>query len=62
MNRRQSGQIVVEYTLLLVVAIAIVTILVGLLVSRGESRGYLIQAWSGIIFVIGDDLADDLNN
>jgi hypothetical protein len=61
--RRQSdsGQIVVEYVLLLTVAVFIAVFLTRMMVSqKPASAGFIIQAWSQAIIQIGADEADDI--
>lgn len=56
----QSGQIIIEYILLMVVVVAIAAIIVKGVVSRDESDpGFLIQAWSDLVKTIGEDCVDD---
>ncbi|AHZ85219.1 hypothetical protein AB1A81_12485 [Bdellovibrio bacteriovorus] len=57
MNKR--GQIVVEYVLLLVLAVSLAALLVSRLVSREEgNEGILVAKWQNILQVIADDLPD----
>ncbi|MCM2354894.1 MAG: hypothetical protein NDI63_14835 [Pseudobdellovibrio sp.] len=59
MNKR--GQVVVEYLLIMVLMVAIAAGLTKKLVGRGEddsSQGMIIQSWSRMIKVIGNDLPD----
>ena len=61
MNLNQRGQIVLEYVLLLVVAVAMAALLTTTLVSRNpESTGMIVLKWYQIIQTIGADPADDL--
>lgn len=55
-----SGQILVEYLLLMVIAVACATLLIKALVGRGDdsNRGMVIKQWDRIIHVIGNDLPD----
>lgn len=56
-----SGQIIVEYMLLLLIAVVLATILVSKLVGKRGDRdnaGALIKSWDGIIQSIGNDLPD----
>jgi hypothetical protein len=56
-NRR--GQVVVEYVLLMVIAVAIAAMLSKELVSRSEDNpGILVQKWHDILTVVGDDVPD----
>lgn len=60
--RRQSGQIVVEYVLLLLVAVGVATLITKLLVSRNpEDPGVVTGAWSRVINAVGKDKADDVD-
>lgn len=57
----QSGQILVEYILLLLIAVSVAMILTTALVGRRtdvESSGAIIKAWHKIISAIGNDLPD----
>lgn len=61
MRNNQAGQIVLEYVLLLVVAVAMAALLTTTLVSRNpESTGMIVLKWHQIIQTIGADTADDL--
>jgi len=59
--KNQSGQILVEYILLLLIAVSCAMILTTSLVGRrsdvGDS-GILIKSWHKIITAIGNDLPD----
>lgn len=57
----QNGQIVVEYVLLLAMAVTIAMIIVSILIDRGdvndpESSGALIQQWHLLQQTIGEDV------
>jgi hypothetical protein len=57
----QSGQILVEYILLLLIAVSCATILTkGLVGRRGseDDAGIIIKSWHKIITAIGNDLPD----
>lgn len=57
MNRK--GQIVVEYVLLLVIAVGLAALLVSQLVSRNpDEPGIVVSKWQAILKVIGDDVPD----
>lgn len=57
MNKK--GQIVVEYVLLLVVAVGLSALLVSQLVSRNSDEpGILVAKWNAIMKTIGDDVPD----
>ncbi len=52
----EGGQVIVEYVLLLVVAVAMATIIVTQVVQRNpDSPGFLIKKWGEIQKTIGDD-------
>ncbi|WP_374074291.1 hypothetical protein [Bdellovibrio bacteriovorus] len=53
------GQIVVEYVLLLVIAVGIAALLTSRLVSRNaDDPGILVAKWHSILQVVGDDVPD----
>jgi hypothetical protein len=55
----QRGQILVEYLLLMVIAVGCATLLTKQLVNRNEDNpGIIIKAWNGIISTISKDLPD----
>ena len=57
----QSGQIVIEYVLLLLVACGIAALIAQLLVSRNpDNPGVLTAAWNDVNVAIGKDLPDDV--
>ena len=58
--KNKSGQILVEYMLLMVIAVGCATLLVKGLIGRGDegSRGAIIQQWDRILHIIGNDLPD----
>jgi hypothetical protein len=61
--RKDSGQIVLEYILLLVVGVAMAALVTATMVSRNEQTpGFLIVKWMQIITEIGKDQTDDLNS
>jgi hypothetical protein len=58
---QNKGQIVVEYVLLLLVAVLLATLITRAMVSRNSDKpGFVIQAWQGIISFIADDTPDDV--
>jgi len=60
MRLNQQGQIVVEYVLLMVVALTVAILITTTLVSRSDSNpGFLIVKWYQIIQTIGADMTDD---
>lgn len=55
----QTGQILVEYVLLLVIGVALAALITSTMVSRNpDSPGFLISKWSQIIQTIGQDEPD----
>lgn len=57
--KNQKGQILVEYLLLMIIAIGCATILTKQLVGRSEDNpGMLIRAWDGLIKNIANDIPD----
>ena len=61
--RSASGQVVVEYVLLLIIAVSIAMLITSLMVSRNpESPGFLIKTWRGMLDTMGSDPADDLKS
>ena len=59
--RSQTGQIVVEYVLLLVVAVAVAAMISKVIVSRDPNNpGFIIIKWQQILNTIGTDNADSV--
>ena len=61
MRTHSSGQIVIEYVLLLVIAVALATLIVGQMVGRGDDAndsGFMLRVWQSINRTIGDDYPD----
>lgn len=57
MNKK--GQVVVEYVLLLVIAVSLAYLLVSELASRNsDNAGFLVAKWNRILEVVGDDMPD----
>jgi uncharacterized protein (UPF0333 family) len=55
-----SGQIVIEYALLLVIAISLAAIFTKFMIGRTEgSEGVIIKVWTELSDQIGNDLPDD---
>lgn len=60
-RQSEKGQIVVEYVLLLVVAVSLAILITRFMVNRNpDSPGLVIQTWSRILNTIGSDSADDI--
>lgn len=58
-SRDQKGQIVIEYLLLMVVAVALAALLIKQVASRDpENPGLLVKKWNSILTVIGEDVVD----
>ncbi len=59
-TNESSGQIVVEYILLLVVCVGVAILMTTTLVSRSpENPGFLVVKWVDIIQTIGKDVVDE---
>jgi hypothetical protein len=57
--KKNSGQVVVEYVLLLVIAVAVAALITKELVKRDpENPGILVEKWDAILKTIGEDLPD----
>ncbi|MNJ96644.1 hypothetical protein D3C87_143730 [compost metagenome] len=56
--KNSKGQIVVEYVLLLVIAVSIAALLVNQLASRGDEPGVIVAKWYSILKTVGDDNPD----
>lgn len=56
--RNNKGQILVEYLLLMVIAVGCATILTKALISRGANEGHIIKMWNKAIVIIGNDIPD----
>lgn len=55
----QRGQAVLEYVLLMMVAVALAAIVINLMVSQNkESPGFIIERWQKIINAIGSDIPE----
>ena len=54
-----DGQIVVEYVILLAVAVIVAVTMTNLMVGRGTSEGFLIVKWKQLLSVIATDEADN---
>ncbi len=58
----QSGQIVVEYVLLLAIAVIIAALITKTMISpSADSPGFVLSAWRNVVEAIGSDKADDIN-
>lgn len=60
LRRSKSGQILVEYMLLMVISVSCASLLIKGLVGRGEgtNQGIIVKQWDKILKVIGNDLPD----
>ena len=55
--KNNSGQILVEYLLLMVIAVGLATLLTKSLIGRGDSnQGMVIKAWNSVLKNISNDL------
>jgi len=60
--KNSYGQVVVEYVLLLVIAVAVATLITRELVKRdADNPGILVKKWDDILKAVGDDLPDKTN-
>jgi hypothetical protein len=60
-KRQDTGQIVVEYVLLMIVAVALSALVMRSCVSRQEDQaGMIIQLWDTMVRTIGADTADEI--
>ena len=57
-RQSESGQIIIEYVLLLAIAVGLATLITKTMVGRGDQPGFVITAWQDLIKAIGTDLAD----
>lgn len=60
-SKKNSGQIIVEYILLLLIAVTSAMIMTKALIGRrgsSEESGAIIKSWNSIIQTIGNDLPD----
>ena len=61
-KNEESGQVVIEYILLLVIAVSVSAIISTSVVGRNQdSPGFLTKAWSGLIQFVTTDQTDDTN-
>lgn len=59
-TRKNSGQVVIEYVLLLVVVSSLGAIIIRDLVSRNQDEpGLLVAKWHSIIKTIADDIPEE---
>ena len=57
----ESGQVVVEYVLLLVASVTLALLITRLMVGRDPGNpGFVLSAWNSIVEEIGADHADDI--
>jgi hypothetical protein len=60
-RQNQAGQIVVEYVLLLLVAVGIAAIVTKSMIGTDKTNpGFVISAWQSLVEEIGKDHADDI--
>ena len=60
-GQRQGGQIIIEYVLLLAIAVGIALLMTRTLIGRDQgNEGFIIRAWQTLVTQIGKDPADDL--
>lgn len=59
MKANRSGQVVLEYVLLVVISAMAATLIIKGMVSRSPSgQGFIIRAWERVLVSIGDDLPE----
>ena len=57
----QSGQIVVEYVLLLAIAVMVATLITKTMISPNKDNpGFVLSAWHDVVNAIGADKPDDI--
>ena len=57
--KNNHGQVLVEYLLLMVIAVGLATLMTKQLVSRSNTKpGIIINAWNKILVNIGKDIPD----
>ena len=57
--RQNGGQILLEYILLLTVAVGAATLITTRLVGRSaDNPGVVIQKWSELVQMVGEDIGD----
>ena len=60
-RQSERGQIIVEYVLLLAVAVILAALITKTMISHDPgSPGFVLKAWQGIVTDIGADKADDI--
>ena len=60
-RQSESGQIIIEYVLLLVIAVIVAAMVARIMVKNsGTDPGIVPQAWARILKEIGKDKADDI--
>jgi hypothetical protein len=60
LRQKEAGQIVVEYILMLTVAVAAALLIVKTMVNMDpQNPGFLISTWTGLVQAISTDVADD---
>ena len=59
-RQSESGQLVIEYVLLLVVSLGIAILMTNMMVSRADPEGFVISALKSILTAIASDRADDI--
>jgi hypothetical protein len=60
-RQSQSGQIILEYVLLLMFAVSIAAVITKAMIGRETGNpGFVIKAWDAMLQEIGKDTADDI--
>lgn len=58
-RHRQSGQVLIEYVIILVILVAAATALVSRLIGRDpQNPGFVITSWNSIALIIAQDNPD----
>lgn len=59
--KKNGGQVLVEYLLLMAIAIGLAATMTKNLVGRGSKSGMIVNAWNKILINIGKDVPDCIN-
>ncbi len=60
-GQSDSGQIIIEYILLLIIAVTVAAIITRAMIGRGDDgNGWVLDTWAAINTEIGKDKADDI--
>ena len=56
--RQNKGQLLLEYVLLIFIVVSAATVLTRTLVGRGDNPGIIINKWSQLNQMVGEDIGD----